>query len=342
MKKDNLKLYVFFAALVVFSPHALAATTSTPSSLEQLQSDIASVSQKISQLTVGVTITDPFNGELQNVQSMEIQAARLQENDNIGAQDIIDSAEARLKKLDQLVDLTSGAEGDMSGDDAAQLQGIKQDVDSVEVQINKITINGGDTTALKSILQEVKGLVSSAQGSINNGDMSGANIIIKKAHDRLDNLNDSLDGALDIDYDGSRKLIRYYDNAISGLVDDLKSLALIDSENGKQIETVAVSQDSSLHDVENLVASISARRGFVKFLIGANNNSIEKLLVQIDDNKKDIESLKSVENRENDPAAAAVLQTQIQILQQQTASLENYIQANDGGYSLFGWFLKYL
>ena len=62
----------------------------------------------------------------------------------------------------------------------------------------------------------------------------------------------------------------------------------------------------------------------------------------MEENKKNIETLKTIESQITDPAEGAVLQTEIQTIQQQTATLEVYIQINEGGYSLFGWFLRYL
>lgn len=326
----------------MLAPCSLLAATTVRQNIDQINQEIADLSQKISVLTVGSNITDPFKAELQDVQTMVTQANGLSDEDAGKAQAVIDIAKKKLEKLNQLVDLTNGSEDDLDSDNAAELQGIKQNIDAAQLEINKISVLGTDVTNQKNIIQDVKSLVSQAQDAINNHNMQLANVLIRKAQDRLDNLSESIDGVLGIDFDGGRKLARDYANMVSDVAVNLKSLSELDSQTAKNFENAYHQQNDSIGQVQKAITNISARHGFWKFLFGANFGAVADLKKVTQQNHQSIEDLKTLRGKVADPAMGAVMQNQIQTMSQQTSSLEVFIQNNEGGYSLLGWFLKYL
>ena len=363
MEKNNFKTHVSIAVVVFFSlaiviahadiidasgqaatslPITNGASTSSVNSVENLQNNINSATQKISQLAVGSIAANSFKIELQDIQAIEADAAGLGNADNLKAQDEISTAQSELKKLDQLIDVANGSESGVVEGGAIGLQNLRQGISSLQDEINKIITNNGDVASLKSGLLEIETQADSAQAKMDADDEAGANVLMRQARGHLNSLDDSADGTLDISYDGSRKTIRDYSMLTLWVSQDLDSLANVDSKVGPQLLIIAKSQHDSIANVDELVGSVAARSGLVKFFIGANTGCIKKLSDQVEENKKNIETLKTIESQITDPAEGAVLQTEIQTIQQQTATLEVYIQINEGGYSLFGWFLRYL
>lgn len=109
---------------------------------------------------------------------------------------------------------------------------------------------------------------------------------------------------------------------------------------GQQVKTIAQTQTKNQEKLEASLQKVQSRSGFAKFFIGPNYgeiNNAEKLLEQ---NQEQIKELKQIKTQLSNQVDAQTLTQQIQTLEQANLQIENSLQKEQKGFSLFGWMFR--
>ena len=109
---------------------------------------------------------------------------------------------------------------------------------------------------------------------------------------------------------------------------------------GDQVRTIANEQNASKENVANEIDAIKNRRGLKTFFIGTDYKNIGQLRSEMVKTGNQINRLNKLLSQTTNVTDKATLQAQIQALTLQQQKINDFIKANEGKFSLFGWFVK--
>ncbi len=118
------------------------------------------------------------------------------------------------------------------------------------------------------------------------------------------------------------------------------SANLQDTTIGEQIRVIARNQGESEDVVNQSLEKAQNRRAFAKFFVGPAYSQLKNVKQQIEQNQLRIQQLNQIAAQISNQADQTNLQNQIQILEKQNTDLEEQLNQDTKGFSLFGWLSK--
>ena len=106
---------------------------------------------------------------------------------------------------------------------------------------------------------------------------------------------------------------------------------------GQQVKVIAQQQNDSEATTTKAIEKINSRNKIKTFLIGSDYKNLGALRSEIVQTRNRIDQLNRVIQNATDTAE---IQTQIQTLEQEQTKIDNFIKAQEGKFSLFGWLVK--
>lgn len=110
---------------------------------------------------------------------------------------------------------------------------------------------------------------------------------------------------------------------------------------GEQIRTIAREQNEAEDNANKALDKIQERSGFVRFLIGSDFGQIKEVKKIMEQNQVRIQELQKIMLQLNNEADETELQNQINVLEIQNLNLANQLDEMDGGFTLFGWLIRW-
>jgi len=118
------------------------------------------------------------------------------------------------------------------------------------------------------------------------------------------------------------------------------SANLQDATIGEQIRVIARNQGRSEDIVNQSLEKAQNRSAFAKFFAGPAYSQLRNVKQQIEENQLRIQQLNQIAAQISNQADLTNLQSQIQVLEEQNTSLEEQLNQDTKGFSLFGWLSK--
>ena len=112
-------------------------------------------------------------------------------------------------------------------------------------------------------------------------------------------------------------------------------------EVGKQIKDIARAQNEAEDSANKALDKVEERSGFVKFLIGPNFAQIKEVKKIMEQNQVRVRELQQIMLQLDNEADQTELQNQINVLEIQNLNLANELDEMDGGFTLFGWLVRW-
>ncbi|NOQ68099.1 hypothetical protein GQ568_01505 [Patescibacteria group bacterium] len=129
---------------------------------------------------------------------------------------------------------------------------------------------------------------------------------------------------------------------VANAVQEMLAVAERNPGIGQQVRTIAQNQNQEQEEMEDALEVTKKRSGVVKFLIGPNYKELKKVENRLENHKNRLEELKGLRAQLENSADAEVLTQQIQIMEQIGAELENEVNEEKQGISLFGWLFRWM
>lgn len=129
---------------------------------------------------------------------------------------------------------------------------------------------------------------------------------------------------------------------VANAVQEMLAVAERNSGIGQQIRTIAQNQNQEQEEIENALEVTKKRSVVVKFFIGPNYKELKKVEDRIENHKNRLEEFKGLRAQLGNSADAEVLTQQIQTMEQIGAELENEVNQEKQGISLFGWLFRWM
>lgn len=112
------------------------------------------------------------------------------------------------------------------------------------------------------------------------------------------------------------------------------------TEIGQQIKVVAQEQEKTKDVVAEKIDTIKNRSNLKTFFIGTDYKNIGQLRSEIVTTNNQINQLKTLLEKVSDTASKTEIQKQIQLIEQEKATIEAFLKTNETKFSLFGWLAK--
>lgn len=109
---------------------------------------------------------------------------------------------------------------------------------------------------------------------------------------------------------------------------------------GKKVRIIAQEQNESVKKISDSIEKIEKRNKVVKFLIGSNYGEIKKVKEELKQNRLRVQELNKIANQLKNEGEKTILQEQIQVLESENTKLQDFIDQEEGRFSLFGWLVK--
>ncbi len=137
-------------------------------------------------------------------------------------------------------------------------------------------------------------------------------------------------------------VVKQYKNTVAQFVHNLQTVASQNTGNGigQQVSAIAKAQDDSQAKVAAALDDAGSRGGFMTFLIGPKYGDLSTVKNEITANQTQIQSLNQVMGQLQDQNSKSVIQDQINALQNQNNSLQQFVSSNENKVSIFGWLVK--
>lgn len=109
---------------------------------------------------------------------------------------------------------------------------------------------------------------------------------------------------------------------------------------GQQVRVIAQNQNQNQQRLENSLDKLQRRDFLAKFFIGPNYGEIKSIQEILAQNREQIIQLNQIMTQLSNQGDKTTLQEQIKVLEQANLEIENSLQNNQKGFSLFGWLFK--
>jgi len=117
----------------------------------------------------------------------------------------------------------------------------------------------------------------------------------------------------------------------------LKAVSSTEGGIGQQVRVIAQQQNDSDTTTTKAIETIQSRSKIKTFLIGSDYKNLGALRSEMVQTRNRIDQLNRLIQNATDTAE---IQAQIQTLEQEQIKIENFIKAQEGKFSLFGWLVK--
>lgn len=129
-------------------------------------------------------------------------------------------------------------------------------------------------------------------------------------------------------------------NTISAFVQSLSDIADRENGIGQELRSIAKAQNDAKDRASDLINAVESRSKIKTFFIGTSYKNLGELRSQMVQTQNQIEQLKRLAEKMENEGDKTELQSQIQILEQEQTSINNFITQNENKFSLFGWAVK--
>lgn len=108
----------------------------------------------------------------------------------------------------------------------------------------------------------------------------------------------------------------------------------------QQIRDIVQQQNQSASTTVQLMEKIQDRNAIRTFLFGSDYNNLNILDHEVLQTRSRLEQLSQLMVNMQNENSRGLLQNQIQILEQEQAKIESFVQEKEGQFSLFGWLIR--
>ncbi len=129
-------------------------------------------------------------------------------------------------------------------------------------------------------------------------------------------------------------------NAVATFVQSLLAVADREGGIGQEVRVIANQQNDTKDRTADLVNAVGSRSKVKTFFIGTSYKNLGELRSQMVQTRNQIDQLKRLADRAENEGDKVELQAQIQTLEHEQASINNFITQNESQFSLFGWAVK--
>lgn len=129
-------------------------------------------------------------------------------------------------------------------------------------------------------------------------------------------------------------------SAVAQAVQGLLDFANMEPGIGEQIRIVAQEQNQVQEKIVDKIDAIQTRNKVKTFLFGTDYKNVNDLRKEVIATENQIQSLNQLKEQIQNENHKTFLQDQIQLLQQEQTRLQEFLNANENKFSLFGWFVK--
>jgi hypothetical protein len=129
-------------------------------------------------------------------------------------------------------------------------------------------------------------------------------------------------------------------STVATFVQSLLAVADRESEIGQELRVIAKQQNDTKDRASDLINAVENRNKVKTFFIGTSYKNLGELRSQMVQTRNQIEQLKQLAEKAENEGDKTELQNQIQVLEQEQTSINNFITQNESKFSLFGWAVK--
>ncbi|MDD3170303.1 MAG: hypothetical protein WC410_03575 [Candidatus Paceibacterota bacterium] len=129
-------------------------------------------------------------------------------------------------------------------------------------------------------------------------------------------------------------------STVANFVQSLLQVADREGGIGEQVRTIAQQQNQSAEITVQAMEKVQTRNRIKTFFLGSDYKNLGTLRSEAVQTTNRLEQLNTLMESAQNESDKIELQTQIQTLEQEQAKIESFIKAEDGKFSLFGWFMK--
>ncbi len=131
-----------------------------------------------------------------------------------------------------------------------------------------------------------------------------------------------------------------HQSAVSTFVKSILKVADKESGIGKEVKAIAKEQDEAKAKVAEEINKIQNRNKIKTFFIGTDYKNAGQLRSEMVKTRNRLEQLNKLMEKAKSAANKTTLQAQIQTLEQERTKIDDFLKANEGKFSLFGWLVK--
>ncbi|MDD5696429.1 MAG: hypothetical protein PHO90_00450 [Candidatus Pacebacteria bacterium] len=129
-------------------------------------------------------------------------------------------------------------------------------------------------------------------------------------------------------------------STVANFVQNLLEVADREGGIGEQVRTIAQQQNQSAEVTVQAMEKVQTRSRVKTFLIGSDYKNLGALRSEMVQTTNRLQQLNNLMENVQNQGDKTELQAQIQTLQQEQAKIEAFVKAEEGKFSLFGWFVK--
>lgn len=129
-------------------------------------------------------------------------------------------------------------------------------------------------------------------------------------------------------------------SVVATFVQSLLGVADREGGIGQEVRVIAQQQNETKNRASDLINAVESRNKIKEFFIGTSYKNLGELRSQMVQSRNQIDQLKRLAEKAENEGDKTELQNQIQLLEQEQASINNFITQNENQFSLFGWAVK--
>lgn len=129
-------------------------------------------------------------------------------------------------------------------------------------------------------------------------------------------------------------------SVVSNFVENLLEVADREQGIGQQVRVIAQEQNQSADRVVQAMEKIQTRSQVKTFFFGSDYKNLGNLRSETVQTRNRLEQLNRLMEQTQNEGDKTEIQNQAQTLEQEQTKIENFIRAQEGKFSLFGWLIK--
>lgn len=131
-------------------------------------------------------------------------------------------------------------------------------------------------------------------------------------------------------------------SAVANFVMGLENIANRETGIGQQVRTIAQQQNQSASTTMQVMEKVQTRSKVKTFFFGNDYKNLGTLRSEMVQTRNRLDQLNQLIENVQSEEEQVELQNQIQILEQEQVKIENFIEAEENKFSVFGWLVKML
>ena len=129
---------------------------------------------------------------------------------------------------------------------------------------------------------------------------------------------------------------------VANTVQEIEKIANRNQSIGNQIRVIAQNQNKIQEEAENALQTAQKRGNFSRFLIGPNYGQLKTVEDRLENHNQNLTELKELSDQIENEEDSLLLDQQINIMEEIKIELEEAVSEDQKGFSLFGWFNRFL